>query len=72
MRKKLTIAALLFATFTLSAAAVSAETATYSYDAKGRLVRVAKSGGPNNGAVTTYEHDKADNRKRVQTSGATR
>ncbi len=71
MHKKLTVATLLFVTFTVSAA-VSAETATYSYDAKGRLVRVVKSGGPNNGAVTTYEHDKADNRKRVQTSGATR
>jgi hypothetical protein len=48
----------------------AAETATYSYDAKGRLVQVVKSGGPNSGATTTYSQDKADNRTRVTTSGA--
>lgn len=69
--RNLTVTAFCIATLTLSSAAVSAETVTYSYDAKGRLVRVVKSGGPNNGAVTIYEHDKADNRKRVQTTGAT-
>ncbi len=62
----------LIGTSLTSLSAMAAETVTYSYDAKGRLVRVVKSGGPNNGAVTIYEHDKADNRKRVQTSGATR
>lgn len=49
-----------------------AETATYTYDAKGRLVRVVKSGGPDHGAITTYEQDKADNRQVVRTTGAPR
>ena len=55
-----------------SAAAMSAETATYTYDAKGRLIQVIKSGGPNNGTKTAYNHDKADNRTRVVTSGSPR
>lgn len=55
-----------------STAAMSAETTTYTYDAKGRLVQVVKSGGPNNGTTTTYNHDKADNRTRVVTSGSPR
>ncbi len=62
-------AALLVAT---SVPVHSAETTTYAYDAKGRLVRVVKSGGPNSGTTTNYEHDKASNRKRVQTTGAPR
>ncbi len=52
-----------------SSAAISAETTTYTYDAKGRLVQVVKSGGPNGGTTTTYAHDKADNRTRVTTTG---
>ncbi len=50
--------------------AMAAETVTYTYDAKGRLTKVTLSGGPNHGAKTEYEHDKASNRKRVKTSGA--
>ncbi|MEC7817583.1 MAG: hypothetical protein VX454_02855 [Pseudomonadota bacterium] len=42
---------------------------TYTYDSKGRLVKVQHSGGTNHGAATDYEHDKADNRKRVRTTG---
>ncbi len=53
-----------------SSAAMGAETVTYTYDAKGRLTKVVRAGGPNNGAKTEYEHDKASNRKRVKTSGA--
>lgn len=56
----------------ICAAPAGAETITYSYDAKGRLVRVVKAGGPTNGTVTTYDHDKADNRKSVKTVGAPR
>lgn len=55
-----------------STAAFAAETTTYTYDAKGRLVRVVKSGGPNNGTTTTYDHDKVDNRTRVVVTGAPR
>lgn len=52
------------------ASAIAAETVTYSYDAKGRLVRVLRSGGPSNGVVTAYSSDPADNRQRVVTTGA--
>lgn len=50
--------------------AVAAETATYQYDANGRLVMVVRSGTINNGAVTTYQHDTADNRVRATVTGA--
>jgi len=46
------------------------ETITYTYDAKGRLVQVVRTGTVNNGGTTTYQHDKADNRKNVTTTGA--
>lgn len=48
----------------------AAETITYTYDAKGRLVKVARSGTVNNGVQTTYNHDKADNRTNVKTTGS--
>lgn len=57
----------------LSASALparAAETITYSYDAKGRLVRVVRSGSVNNGVTTQYVHDRADNRKRLTVSGS--
>lgn len=45
--------------------AAHAETVTYTYDAKGRVVGVSRSGGPLNGTSTTYTYDKADNRTNV-------
>lgn len=48
----------------------AAETITYTYDAKSRLVKVVHAGTVNNGIQTTYQHDKADNRKKVTTTGA--
>lgn len=53
-----------------STAAAASETITYSYDARGRLKQVAHSGSVNNGATTTYGHDKADNRTAKTTTGA--
>ena len=44
----------------------AAETITYTYDAKGRLVKVVRSGTVNNGVTNEYVHDKADNRKNVK------
>jgi YD repeat-containing protein len=41
------------------------ETTTYTYDAKGRVVGVSRSGGPSAAAATTYSYDKADNRTNV-------
>jgi hypothetical protein len=53
----------------LAAPAMAAETVTYTYDAQGRLVKVAHSGSVNNNVTTDYEHDKADNRTRKKTTG---
>ena len=51
-------------------AAQATETVTYTYDAKGRLVKVVHTGTVNNNLTTTYGHDKADNRTSVNTTGA--
>jgi hypothetical protein len=53
-----------------STAVQAAETVTYTYDAKGRLVEVVHSGTVNNGLTTTYSHDKADNRTNATTTNA--
>jgi uncharacterized protein (DUF697 family) len=46
-------------------AAYAAETINYSYDARGRLVKVERSGGVNNNVKAEYKYDKADNRTNV-------
>ncbi|MFS2110467.1 hypothetical protein ACCC88_12310 [Sphingomonas sp. Sphisp140] len=46
------------------------ETITYTYDAKGRLVKVERSGGVNNGVKAQYTHDKANNRKTLKVTGS--
>lgn len=51
-------------------AAFADETITYTYDALGRVVVVARSGQVNNGQQTTYTYDAADNRTNVTTTGA--
>jgi uncharacterized protein RhaS with RHS repeats len=52
------------------ALAIAAETITYTYDAKGRLVKVARTGTVNNGVNTSYSYDKADNRTNKSTTGS--
>jgi hypothetical protein len=52
------------------AAAQAAETLTYSYDARGRLVRVQHNGSVNANVVTSYSYDKADNRTLKNVTGA--
>lgn len=54
----------------VAAAALASETVTYSYDARGRLVRAGHSGSVNNGANASYSYDKADNRTLRNVSGA--
>jgi YD repeat-containing protein len=54
----------------VSAVAVAAETLSYRYDARGRLVKVERSGGPKSGAITNYSYDKANNRTNKNVSGA--
>lgn len=58
------------AAMAIAAAAHAAETVTYTYDARGRLVKVVHSGTVNNGVQTTYSHDRADNRTNVKTTGS--
>ncbi|MEG3125132.1 hypothetical protein [Sphingomonas sp. GB1N7] len=50
--------------------ASASETITYTYDAKGRVVKVEHTGTVNNNVVVTYTHDKADNRKNQTVTGA--
>ena len=52
------------------ALAMAAETITYGYDARGRLVQVNRSGTVNNNIATNYSYDKADNRLGKTTSGS--
>lgn len=49
-----------------SVVAMASETIAYTYDAKGRLIKVQRSGSVNNSVTTEYEHDRADNRTRVR------
>lgn len=49
---------------------IASETINYSYDARGRLIQVSRSGTINNGVVTNYAYDKADNRTSKTTSGS--
>ncbi len=54
----------------LPSAASAAETITYTYDARGRLVQVVRTGTINNGVTTSYTLDKADNRITKTTTGS--
>lgn len=50
--------------------APAAETIAYNYDARGRLIQVARTGTVNNGVTSAYTHDKADNRSNKTTTGS--
>ena len=58
-------ALLVLAALALAATAYAAETITYTYDARGRLVKVERSGTVNNNVSADYVYDKADNRTNV-------
>ncbi len=53
-----------------SSPVVAAETQTNSYDARGRLKKVERSGSVNNGVKVEYTHDKAENRVVVIITGS--
>jgi hypothetical protein len=57
--------AFVFAALAVTAAAMANETVTYTYDARGRLVKVERSGTVNNGVKAEYKYDKGDNRTNV-------
>jgi hypothetical protein len=65
-------AKMLFLLSALGAAALAyaSETITYSYDARGRLIRVVHNGSVNSNVATNYVYDKADNRTLKNTTGA--
>lgn len=52
----------------IAASAQAAETVIYTYDARGRLVKVERTGTVNEGAKVEYDLDKADNRKKVKST----
>lgn len=60
----------LYLALLISVPAYAAETITYTYDARGRLKQVARTGTVNNGVSSTYTHDKADNRANKTTTGS--
>jgi len=49
----------------VAAAAIATETITYTYDARGRLVKVERKGSVNDNVSAEYRYDKADNRTNV-------
>ena len=63
--KKLLKCSSLMTLIALPSIAQAAETVTFTYDAKGRVVNTVRTGGPLNGATTTVKYDKADNRTNV-------
>ena len=50
--------------------ASATEAQKHRYDAKGRLLKVERTGTVNNGVTTEYTNDKADNRTRLKTTGS--
>lgn len=47
-------------------AASAAETITYTYDARGRVIKVVHTGTVNNNVQACYKYDKAGNRQNVK------
>lgn len=61
---------LLVSGFAVAIPATATETVTYTYDAKGRLVKVVRTGTVNNNVTAEYRHDKADNRTRLKVTNS--
>lgn len=59
-----------FAIITMAFPAFAAETITYTYDAKGRVIKVVRTGTVNNNVTYDYVVDKADNRKNVKVTNS--
>ena len=51
-----------------ASAASATETISYTYDARGRLIKVVHTGTVNNNNQACYQYDKADNRTNVTTT----
>lgn len=61
-RARLRAAMIAGAAFLAMTPAMATETITYTYDARGRLVKTEHSGTANNGVSSCYAYDAADNR----------
>lgn len=62
--------AILISLLLLGAGAYATETITYTYDARGRLVQINRTGTVNNNVVTNYTYDHANNRTNKTTTGS--
>ena len=71
MNGRLRSQGILVAGVLLACPAAASERIDYSYDAKGRLVAVARSGNVNDNTQAVYTYDDADNRANVTVTGAT-
>ena len=58
--------AVLAAGLSFASVASATETVTYTYDARGRLIKVVHAGSVNNNTQACYKYDKADNRINVK------
>lgn len=54
----------------VGSAANAAETITYKYDARGRVIEVVRTGTVNNNVKSVYSHDRANNRTNKTTTGS--
>jgi len=61
---------LLLTLFAMASPALATETITYRYDARGRLIKVERTGTVNNNVKTDYVLDKADNRVSKTVTGS--
>ena len=61
---------LLISALMVSVPVLAAETITYTYDAKGRVVKVVRTGTVNNNVTYDYTNDRADNRTRVKVTNS--
>ena len=67
MNRKLRLTLAAFVVGLTGVSAVSAaETVTYTYDARGRVIKVVHTGSVNNNTQACYKYDKADNRTNVK------
>lgn len=67
---RLIIASAGLAALMASAAALAGETINYKYDARGRLLKVERTGTVNAGVTSNYTFDRANNRVNVTVAGA--
>jgi len=57
-------------TLLCGALAIATETISYTYDARGRVKSVVRTGTVNSNVQTAYQYDKANNRKVKTTTGS--